>query len=428
VEDVLQGGHWDVHATTDLDTAYRLINGLPAQVGVARLEPGEAETIQPYVELVETTQKHMPWVALVASDALQHASVREAIANLFFDYHTLPIEPDHLRWSLGHALGMSRLVTRSRLETRKTASDDFVGASPAMREITRQIQKIAAIDAPVTITGESGTGKELAVRAIHRQSRRALKPLVAINCGAIPSSLIQAELFGYERGAFTGAQGRNIGRIESANGGTVFLDEIGELSTDQQVSLLRFLEQGAIQRLGNPREIPVDVRVFAATHTDLEAAVKAGRFREDLYYRLNVFRLHMPPLRERADDTQLLARYYFDQFVGDAQAPRGFTECALKAIKKYPWQGNVRELMNRVHRAVVMCERSVISPGDLGLPDPTANAIDASLTGVRRGADQEVLGKVLSETGHNLSEAARRIHISRPALYRLIKKYGLERQ
>jgi DNA-binding NtrC family response regulator len=376
VEDVLQGGHWDVHATMDLDTAYRLIDGLPAQVGVARLEPGEAETLQPYVELVETTQKRMPWVALVGSDALEHASVREAIANLFFDYHTLPVDPEHLRWSLGHALGMSRLVTRSRLETRELAFDEFVGASPTMQEITRQIKKIAAIDAVVTITGESGTGKELAVRAIHRQSRRALKPLVTVNCGAIPPPLIQAELFGYERGAFTGAQGRNIGRIEAANGGTLFLDEIGDLSTDQQVNLLRFLEQGTIQRLGNPREIPVDVRVFVATHTDLEAAVKAGSFREDLYYRLNVFRLHMPPLRERADDKPLLARHFFDQFVGDAQAPKGFTKSAFKAINKYPWPGNVRELMNRVHRAVVMCERSLIAPEDLELPAPEVQAFD----------------------------------------------------
>ena len=230
----------------------------------------------------------------------------------------------------------------------------MVGVSAPMQAVFRNLRKIAAVDAPVLITGETGTGKELAARAIHERSRRSSGPFVAVNCAALPATLIQSELFGYERGAFTGAQRRKIGSIESANGGILFLDEIGDLSLDLQVNLLRFLEESAIQRVGSPKEIPVDVRVIAATHDDMERATAEGRFREDLYYRLNVLRLEMPMLRARGEDIEVLARFFFEKFRQEtSHKVIGFSPEALQSMADYDWPGNVRELINRVRRATV---------------------------------------------------------------------------
>src|SRR5690606_39169086 len=244
----------------------------------------------------------------------------------------------------------------------------MVGRSAAMRSLYQAIRRISASEAPVLITGETGTGKELAARALHEGSTRRNAPFVAVNCGALPETLIQAELFGHERGAFTDARERKLGRIEMAAGGTLFLDEIGDLPLSVQTVLLRFLQEGTIERLGGRSTTRVDVRVIAATHVDLERSIAEARFREDLYYRLNVLRLRVPPLREREGDVELLAQAMFERFAQRAgKRIRGFSRAAMDRMVAHPWPGNVRELVNRVQRGVVMCEGRLIAPADLGL-------------------------------------------------------------
>ncbi|HEX8777339.1 MAG TPA: sigma-54 dependent transcriptional regulator, partial [Rhodanobacter sp.] len=300
----------------------------------------------------------------------------------------------------------------------------------ALATVTASLRKYAPIDLPVLITGETGVGKEVAARVLHRLSARAMQPFAAINCGALPLNLVQSELFGHERGAFTDATTRRIGHIESAAGGSILLDEVGDLPLDAQTNLLRFLQEGGLQRLGSSRPIEVDVRGMAATHLDLEHAVSTGRFREDLYYRLNVLRLQVPPLRERGDDVDLLARYYLERFrERQACAARDFDGAALKAMHQYAWPGNVRELRNRVQRAAVLAEGALISAADLALPvgatelgDPAAASLGVS----RASAERETIAACLRECRFNISECARRLQISRVTVYRLCKKHRLE--
>jgi DNA-binding NtrC family response regulator len=296
-----------------------------------------------------------------------------------------------------------------------------------MQLLRATIRKYAPVDLPVLIAGETGTGKEVAANLLHRLSARAGKAFVAINCGALPPNLVQSELFGHERGAFTGAASRRIGHIESASGGTVFLDEIGDLPADAQASLLRFLQEGTIERVGSSRPIRADVRVLAATHVDLEKAVVAGRFREDLYYRLNVLRLFMPPLRARDGDVCLLAQHVLDAFQAQAGShAMGFTPAAHQAMRAFPWPGNVRELVNRVQRAAVVADAPLIGPGDLDLPMvATAVEISPGLDGRRISAEREVVLACLRECRYNISECARRLQISRVTVYRLCKKHQL---
>ena len=266
----------------------------------------------------------------------------------------------------------------------------LVGESAAMARVFREIRQFAACDAPVLITGETGTGKELAARAIHERSGCAAGPFVPINCAGLPPTLISSELFGYEKGAFTGAVQRKIGRIEAANGGTVFLDEIGDLAVELQPHLLRFLQEGTIERLGGQHPVAVSARVVAATHRPLAADVAGERFREDLFYRLNVLRLHMPALRERDDDAALLARFFADRFaplLGQPQRP--LAACALAAVRAHPWPGNIRELISRIRRAVVTACGAQLTAADLGLAiverrrTPRADATNGGATNAR---------------------------------------------
>jgi DNA-binding NtrC family response regulator len=249
---------------------------------------------------------------------------------------------------------------------------------------------------------------------------------MAVNCGALPANLIQSELFGHEKGAFTGAHQRKIGRIEAAAGGTIFLDEIGDLSLDLQVNLLRFLQAKTIERVGGTQSLQVDVRVIAATHVDLERAVAEGRFREDLYYRLNVLHLRVPALRERENDIELLARFFFEKFAKEKNPQvRGFSQQALQVMNTYAWPGNVRELINRIRRAMVMCENRLMTPGDLGLERRSARRTIRTLVGARAAAEKEAIQYALRHTGNNVSRAARELRISRVTLYRLIEKYSI---
>ena len=292
--------------------------------------------------------------------------MRELIRSYCFDYVTLPLPYEWISHVLGHARGMAAL---DRVDGAAYAASigehGMIGNCEAMQQLFSTIRKVAKTDASVFISGESGTGKELTALAIHERSGRGKGPFVAINCGAIPHHLLQSELFGYERGAFTGANQRRAGRIESANGGTLFLDEIGDMPVESQASLLRFLQEGKIERLGGQESIPVDVRIISATHVDLDGAVEAGRFRADLYHRLCVLRIHEPPLRGK--DIDILAHYVLQKFKSDSgRKISGFTSAALDAMRRYEWPGNVRELINRVRRAIVMAESRLLTPHDLG--------------------------------------------------------------
>ena len=304
---------------------------------------------------------------------------------------------------------------------------EMVGSSAAMRKLFHQIRRVASVEAPVLLQGESGTGKELTARAVHERSRRASGPFVAINCGALPAGLIQTELFGHERGAFTGALKRRQGRIEMASGGTLLLDEVVDLPLDQQVNLLRFLEQGTIDPVGSERPVAVDVRVIAASNIDLEERVRQGAFREDLFYRLNVLRLDLPPLRERQEDIELLARYFFSMFLSEGHGrARGFSQQALDVMRRHDWPGNVRELINRLRRAVVMCDRTLITPEDLGLEQRSQEHRPLrTLDEARRHAEQATIRAMLRRCAGNHTRAAKELGVSRVTLYRLMNKYAI---
>ncbi|MGA7817177.1 sigma-54 interaction domain-containing protein, partial [Caballeronia sp.] len=342
------------------------------------------------------------------------------------DYVTLPTSDDRIVNAVGHAYGMASLHEHaSDAPHTGGAEGGMFGSCEAMLGLFSSIRKVATTDAPVFISGESGTGKELTAVAIHERSARREQPFVAINCGAIPAPLLQSELFGYERGAFTGANQRKIGRVEAANGGTLFLDEIGDLPLESQASLLRFLQERKIERLGGHGSTPVDVRIISATHVDMDSAMMDGRFRADLYHRLCVLQLDEPPLRARGTDVELLAKQILDRFKKDtSRRLRGFAPDATAAIYNYGWPGNVRELINRVRRAIVMSESRQITASDLELSD-YVEVEPISLAEARQAAERHAIELALLRNRGRLSDAARELEISRVTLYRLLRTHGL---
>ncbi len=325
----------------------------------------------------------------------------------------------------------------------------MIGCSAAMRVAFDLVRRFAITNAPVLVTGESGTGKELAALAIHERSECRSGPFVPINCAGLPPTLIDSELFGYEKGAFTGATKRKIGRIESANGGTVFLDEIGDLPLELQAHLLRFLQEGMVQRLGGNRTIPVSVRIIAATNKDLATEIEAGRFREDLFYRLNTLVLELPPLRIRDDDLYLISTFFLKKFAAEMGRPvDGFDNSALQAMRDHEWPGNVRELISRVRRAVVMVDEGRIGAADLDLdvsdgansgaqadPGAAPSEIGFSLSfaddlptleTARNLVEKTLVQRALRIHSGNVSKSAGKLGISRVTLYRLLEKYNLQ--
>jgi DNA-binding NtrC family response regulator len=314
--------------------------------------------------------------------------------------------------------------------TAEDAEPYMVGASPAMHRVFAAIRKFGATNAPLLITGESGTGKELAARAVHERSAYAKGPFVAINCAALAPTLIAAELFGYEKGAFTGATQRRIGRLESAHGGTIFLDEIGDLPLEQQAHLLRFLQERTIDRVGGTRPITVEARVIVATNVDLRRAVQRKQFREDLFYRLNVLTLHFPPLRERGHDIELLATFFLRKFAEEqGRVVAGFTDDAWARIRSHDWPGNVRELIGCIRRAVVMAEKSWIGAQDLGVEENAGprGAGRHDVEPLRRGSiDEATLRDALDRANGNVTNAARALDISRMTVYRLMRRFGID--
>jgi transcriptional regulator with PAS, ATPase and Fis domain len=305
----------------------------------------------------------------------------------------------------------------------------IIGCSPAIRQVAEMIRRFVRTDEPVLITGESGTGKELAARSIHETSRRANGPFVAVNCAAIPSNLVASELFGYERGAFTGANSRTKGQIEHAHGGTLFLDEIGDMPVDLQGHLLRFLQDGHIVRVGGRETIAVDVRIVAATNVRLRQAIAEGRFREDLYYRLNVLALHLPPLRERQEDIELLARHFLGEAAADFDRDvHDFSPEALDALRSHTWPGNVRELMSMVRRAVVIGDLPLVTVADLvGLGDAPAEQTKRVKAVPRPGSDEEriALLDALARSQENVTTTAQELGVSRVTLYRMLRRHSI---
>ena len=375
---------------------------------------------------------HVPVILLTGRGTIDAAV--EAIREGAYDFLEKPLDGHRLRLVLERALEKRETLQqvaslRGRLE--RAEDRGFIGQSVPMREVFGLVEKVAPSKASVVITGESGTGKEMVARAVHRLSPRADKPFVAINCSAIPASLMESEIFGHERGAFTGADQRRLGCFELADGGTIFLDEVGELPVELQAKFLRVLEEERLRRLGGKAEIAVDVRVICATNRDLKQQIKVGRFREDLYFRLNVFNLHLPPLKERVDDIPLLAQHFVGKFSAEAgKKVQGCAPEALDALRGYAWPGNVRELRNTIERAVILCDGDLIGRDDLPaeLAGVEAEGIMLKLTlGMPlREVEKEYILRSLRRNGGNKARTAELLGISEKTLYNKLNRYAAD--
>jgi two-component system NtrC family response regulator len=348
-----------------------------------------------------------------------------------YDFLCKPVEMEELKFLLKRCFYIAQLEQEFRQMHQILQGDAFeglLGTSPPMRGVFEAIRKVATTDAPVLILGESGTGKEMAAAAIHQRSPRKNGPFVAINCSAIPESLLESELFGHEKGSFTGAHVQRLGRIESASGGTLFLDEIGEIPLRLQVKLLRFLQEQRISRVGGRDEIQIDARIITATNADLKKGMASGIFREDLFYRLAVVQIVMPPLREREGDIALLAQIFLQRF--SAQGARNgltFDKEAVRGLNSHPWPGNVRELQNCVRRAVIMAEGKQLTIQDLGL-NSAARAISGTLKTAREMVERELIQRSLRKHGGKIAPAAIELGVSRPTIYELMEKLGIARE
>lgn len=394
---------------------------VPKEVGQAELD---------WVERARSTAPELLWIAVLNPDHLANVPLMKAVTAVCHDFFTTPLEiaADKLRAVLAHAAGFARLRAQLCQHDDGDEKTDMVARCPAMRRIDALVRKFAAVDAPVMIGGESGAGKELVARAIHRASRRSGGPFVAVNCGAIPENLFESELFGHVKGAFTGALKDRQGKVAIADGGVLFLDEIGDLSVTHQVKILRFLQDGSFEPVGSPHALRVDVRIIAATHVDLAAAVREQRFREDLFYRLNVLPMRVPPLRERGQDIELLAEHFLAQArLKTSAKARGFSAEARQALHLHRWPGNVRELINRVSKAAIMAEGPLITPEDLDLPHPLAEARASvvNLQETRERAERQAVEQALRNSSFNVTQAASMLGVSRMTIYRLLEKHGI---
>ncbi len=357
----------------------------------------------------------------------EHEVAVRAVGLGAFDFYEKPLDPDLLRLIVARAFRMYELEMENRrlIRTARTPLAGIIVGSTQMLEVCRRLEKIAPTQATVLILGESGTGKELFARATHDLSPRKKQRFVAINCAAIPETLLESELFGYEKGAFTGAGKTTKGKFEYADAGTLFLDEMGDLPLPLQGKLLRFLQERVIERVGGREEIPIDVRIVCATHKDLKALIAQKLFREDLYYRISEITVQIPPLRERPGDAILIARVLLNRHRDASRAMvRDFSASALAAIELYDWPGNVRELENRVTRAVIMAETPMIEPYDLELETPSSTGFK-TLREIRETAESDAIQHALAINSGQIGKAAELLGISRPTVYHLIKKYDI---
>jgi len=377
----------------------------------------------------------IPIIIMTAYSSVETAV--EALKKGAYDYLSKPLDFDELELAIGRAMDHTRLKEENRALKERLGvgfnTGDIIGHSRVMVELLETVALVAPTEATVLITGESGTGKELIASAIHLNSPRREKPFIQLNCAAITETLLESELFGHEKGAFTGADRRKEGRFRLANRGSIFLDEISEMSVAMQAKLLRVLQEKEIQRVGGEEVLRVDVRVIAATNRDLKAEIKDGRFREDLYYRLNVVALAVPALRERREDIPLLAQHFLDSFAEkNRKQIKGFTPQAMDRLVRYDWPGNVRELMNAIERGVILCRGDYVSEMDFPLsvsdvPAPEQEAVREELLAdlPLEEVEKVTILQTLESAGGNKSETARRLGITRRTLHKKLKKYGV---
>ncbi|QLC25882.1 PEP-CTERM-box response regulator transcription factor [Parasphingopyxis algicola] len=368
---------------------------------------------------------------IIASGHGARESALRAISSGAYDFYQKPVDIDDLGLIVARAFQLHAIERENeRLASRVGGGDDtvlggMITAAPEMLKVARTIERVASADVSVMLLGASGTGKELLARGLHDEGPRADKPFVAINCAAIPENLLEAELFGYEKGAFTGAVKTTEGKIELAEGGTLFLDEVGDIPLPLQVKLLRFLQERVVERIGGRKTIPVDVRIVCATHQDLDTMIAEKSFRDDLYYRLAEIVVTIPSLAERPGDATLLARHFLRKYAGEMNSPvKGFAPEALAAIEGWSWPGNVRELENRVKRAAIMADGKLVSASDLDFEGDEEDE-PLNLKAVREIADRKAIRLALSRSENNISQAAKLLGISRPTLYDLLKQYDL---
>ena len=368
-------------------------------------------------------------VIIVTGDNDRGNAVK-AIAMGAYDFYQKPIEPEILTLIVERAYTLYELELENKLLNQHQTSsplDGIISASPQMLKVCRTVEKVAPSDITTLLLGASGTGKEVVARAIHNLSSRSKQRMVSINCAAIPDTLLESELFGYEKGAFTGAAKQTQGKIEYANGGTLFLDEIGDLPIELQAKLLRFLQERVIERLGGRTEIPVDVRIICATHQDLTRHIAEGRFREDLYYRISEITINIPRLKDREGDAVLLAKAFLNRFTKELNASiKGFEQDALNAIAGNDWPGNVRELESLIKRAVIMSDGSFITCDDLDLDKSDTEPEPFNLKQVRDEAELKAIRRAMVACQDNISATAKMLGVTRPTLYALMEKFSLK--
>jgi len=431
---------WDVHTAVGLRDAGQQLRLRGFKVGLLVLDSAgvDVHDIDAFLRQHCLTR----WIAVCDRDALERGNCRQLLHDHCFDFHTWPLDETRLRHSLGHAHGVASLGAPPAARRIGADAMSLTGDAPCINRLRQSIRRVAGVGAPVLIWGESGTGKELVAHAVHRHSARADGPFVPINCAGLSPTLVQSELFGYERGAFTGATREKCGLIESAQGGSVFLDEIGDLPMEMQATMLRFLQEGTLYRVGGTQPRVVDVRIISASHVNLEQAVARGAFRQDLFFRLNVLMLEVPALRQRKEDLPQLAQHFFDRYAAD-RAPqlRGYSRAAAEAMQAHDWPGNVRELINRVRRALVMAEGRLIGPADLGLPAGgsatiaprteiaplAASALALRRGGARVGDEGQAIVAAL-RGGKSVTQLAFELGVSRMTLYRQMAKFGIDAQ
>jgi two-component system NtrC family response regulator len=367
---------------------------------------------------------------IVLTGNQDHANAVKAIALGAYDFHQKPCDPEVLNLVIQRAFFLHNLQQENRRMQREQADSPLAGVisrDAGMLKLCRNVEKVAPTSASVMLLGESGTGKEVLARALHALSPRANQRFMAINCAAIPENLLESELFGYEKGAFTGAAKQTKGKVELAHGGTFFLDEVGDLPMALQAKLLRFLQERVIERIGGHEEIPVDVRIVCATHQRLKELCAQGRFREDLYYRLSEIVVNIPPLRERHGDAALLAHHFKNKFCAQESRPSmHFAPDALAAIESYAWPGNVREMENCIKRAVIMADGATIVADDLGLPDTNAEEEPINLRQVRDEAEYKAIVRALARVDGNIVKASELLGISRPTMYDLMSRHAIK--
>ncbi len=396
------------------------------------LPPYPRDEVEGLRVLKEILDEEPKTKVVIISGNIERANAIKAITQGAYDFFSKPVDLEELQTILKRALHLYEME-RENLALQTQVGENTMGRlegqSTAMQTIFSAMKRVASTDAPVLILGESGTGKELIAQSVHQLSPRKDKPFVAINCGSIPAELLEAELFGHEKGSFTGAHQQRKGKIEFAEGGTLFLDEIGEMPLPLQVKLLRFLQDFCLVRVGGRHEIRVDVRIVAATNTDIKKDVEDGRFRSDLYFRLNVVPLQVPPLREREGDIELLANLFFLRFTKEYKKQlKGFRREAIDLLRAYPWPGNVRELENKIKGAIIMANGRFLTPSDFDLPPLLKEAKIRTLKSVREAAEREWIKKVLAWNKGNISRSATDLDISRPSLYEALERLGINKE